>query len=108
MAEESDPLARLFRQRDEERAQIYPAVSPGTAGGRSGPRKVAMPMPGQAQSTDFASSVPKRSSRNGSWDLLAGVRRFEHRYEQFDPRNASQSHLAFAEGDVPKNKVRLV
>ncbi|KAH9858627.1 Mechanosensitive ion channel-domain-containing protein [Lenzites betulinus] len=44
-------------------------------------------------------------SRGGSWDLLAGVRKFEHGYEQFDSRNASHAHLAFADGDVPKNKL---
>ncbi|KAI0081214.1 hypothetical protein K474DRAFT_1588143 [Panus rudis PR-1116 ss-1] len=44
------------------------------------------------------------NSRNGSWDLLAGIRKFEHSYEEFDTRNASESHLAFADGDVPRNK----
>ncbi|EPQ57543.1 hypothetical protein GLOTRDRAFT_74415 [Gloeophyllum trabeum ATCC 11539] len=43
-------------------------------------------------------------SRSGSWDVLAGIRKFEHDYSEFDSRNASQSHLAFAEGDIPKNK----
>lgn len=42
---------------------------------------------------------------SSSWDLLAGIRKFEHSYEEFDTRNASQSHLAFAEGDVPSNRV---
>ncbi|TFK87099.1 hypothetical protein K466DRAFT_491520 [Polyporus arcularius HHB13444] len=46
-----------------------------------------------------------RQSRNASWDLLAGMRKFEQGYEQFDSRNASSSHLAFAEGDIPKNKL---
>ncbi|KAI0268803.1 hypothetical protein BC834DRAFT_923155 [Gloeopeniophorella convolvens] len=45
------------------------------------------------------------SSRNQSWDLLAGVRKFEQSYEQFDPRNASERHLAFADGDLPDSKV---
>ncbi|KAJ7188245.1 Mechanosensitive ion channel-domain-containing protein [Mycena filopes] len=38
----------------------------------------------------------------GSWDLLSGVRKMEHSYQEFDPsRNASEAHLAYAEGDVP-------
>lgn len=43
-------------------------------------------------------------SRNSSWDLLAGIKKFEHSYEEFDSRNASQAHLAYADGDIPKNK----
>ncbi|KAI1796399.1 hypothetical protein LXA43DRAFT_879640 [Ganoderma leucocontextum] len=54
------------------------------------------------ESVDFG----KRASRNGSWDLFAGVKKFERGYEQFDTRNAAESHLTFADGDVPKNKVR--
>jgi hypothetical protein len=46
--------------------------------------------------------------RNSSWDLLAGVRQFESDFEHFDTRNASEAHLAFAEGDVPDNKVRNI
>jgi len=33
-----------------------------------------------------------------------GIKRFEHDFEGFDSRNASESHLAFADGDIPKNK----
>ncbi|KII92920.1 hypothetical protein PLICRDRAFT_103857 [Plicaturopsis crispa FD-325 SS-3] len=40
----------------------------------------------------------------GSSEILSGIRKFEHGYEEFDPRNASQAHLAFAEGDMPANK----
>lgn len=68
--------------------------------GHGGARSKTMPAPGE--STDFG----KRMSRNGSWDLFAGVRKFEQGYEQFDTRNASESHLRFADGDLPKNKVR--
>ncbi|THH00782.1 hypothetical protein EW026_g1806 [Hermanssonia centrifuga] len=56
-----------------------------------------MPMPGQQ-------SGLHPGSRNGSWDVLAGIRKFEHSYEEFDSSNASQSHLAFAEGDIPNNR----
>lgn len=48
------------------------------------------------------------SSRNSSWDLLAGVRKWEESVDQFDSRHASEKHLAFAEGDIPKNKVRAL
>lgn len=44
-------------------------------------------------------------SGGSSWDLLAGIRKFEHSYEEFDTRNASEAHLAFAEGDIPSNGV---
>ncbi|KAI0344847.1 hypothetical protein BDW22DRAFT_1326420 [Trametopsis cervina] len=43
-------------------------------------------------------------SRSGSWDLLAGIRKWEHSYEEFDARNASESHLQFAQGDMPANR----
>ncbi|KAJ6499283.1 Mechanosensitive ion channel-domain-containing protein [Mycena sanguinolenta] len=44
---------------------------------------------------------------SGSWDYFAGMgRKIEHSYEEFDPaRNASEPHLAFADGDVPTDKV---
>lgn len=58
-----------------------------------------MPMPGQS------SGFQHHDNRSGSWDLLAGIRKFEQSYEEFDSRNASQAHLAFAEGDMPKNGV---
>ncbi|THV05025.1 hypothetical protein K435DRAFT_790441 [Dendrothele bispora CBS 962.96] len=44
------------------------------------------------------------SQRNPSWDLLGGFKRFEHEYEEFDTRHASENHLAFAEGDIPQNR----
>ncbi|KAJ7783196.1 Mechanosensitive ion channel-domain-containing protein [Mycena metata] len=46
---------------------------------------------------------PLQSRASGSWDLLSGVRK-EHAYQEFDPaRNASEAHLAYAEGDIPNN-----
>lgn len=45
------------------------------------------------------------NNRTSSWDLLAGIKKLEHSYEEFDSRNASQAHLAYADGDIPKNKV---
>jgi hypothetical protein len=48
-------------------------------------------------------------SRSSSWDVLSGtMKRFEHSYEEFDTRNASNAHLAYADGDVPNNKVRAI
>ncbi|KAJ8489095.1 hypothetical protein ONZ45_g13709 [Pleurotus djamor] len=52
-----------------------------------------------------ASNRPPHSARSPSWDLLSGIKKFEHGYEEFDSRNASEAHLAFADGDVPKNKL---
>ena len=51
------------------------------------------------------SQRPQHSSRNSSWDLLGGARKFGQAYEHFDPRNASEEHLVFADGDLPNSKV---
>ncbi|KAJ7901846.1 Mechanosensitive ion channel-domain-containing protein [Mycena olivaceomarginata] len=48
---------------------------------------------------------PELRHASGSWDMLAGLKKMEHSYEEFDPaRNATEPHLAFAEGDLPDNK----
>jgi hypothetical protein len=47
------------------------------------------------------------NGKNPSWDLLAGYRKFEHSYEEFDTRNASEKHLVFADGDVPNTAVSV-
>jgi hypothetical protein len=46
----------------------------------------------------------KQHPRGSSWDLLGGARKFNEAYEQFDPRNASEQHLVFADGDLPNSK----
>ncbi|KAG6900759.1 hypothetical protein C0993_002183 [Termitomyces sp. T159_Od127] len=52
-----------------------------------------------------SSELPYHSrSRNSSWDLLAGIKKLEHSYEEFDTRNSSQAHLVYADGDMPKSK----
>lgn len=48
------------------------------------------------------------TGKSPSWDLLAGYKKFEHSYEEFDTRNASQKHLVFADGDIPNTPVSLV
>jgi hypothetical protein len=48
------------------------------------------------------------TSKSPSWDLLAGYRKFEHSYEEFDTRNASEKHLVFADGDVPNSAVSVI
>ncbi|KAF8705944.1 Mechanosensitive ion channel, partial [Rhizoctonia solani] len=40
--------------------------------------------------------------RNQSWDFLSGITKD---IDGFDTRNASQAHLQFAEGDIPKNRL---
>lgn len=57
--------------------------------------------------TDGEKTKRPASSRNPSWDMLGGIKKLEQSYENFDTRNASQSHLIYAEGDMPKNKVRV-
>ncbi|KAJ3556902.1 hypothetical protein NM688_g1764 [Phlebia brevispora] len=76
-------MSRSLRNYDADRSSTVPM----------------MPQPGQS------SGFHHESGRSGSWDVLAGIRRFEHSYEEFDARNASESHLAFAEGDLPNNRV---
>lgn len=53
------------------------------------------------QRTETSDFRPHNRS-SSSWDVLGGIR---HSYVEFDPRHASQAHLAFAEGDTPKNGV---
>ena len=40
-----------------------------------------------------------------SWDFKSHLKNLEHDYDEFDPRHARESHLVYADGDVPKNKV---
>ncbi|CAE6471545.1 unnamed protein product [Rhizoctonia solani] len=40
--------------------------------------------------------------RNQSWDFLSGITKD---IDGYDTRNASQAHLQFAEGDIPKNRL---
>jgi hypothetical protein len=49
--------------------------------------------------------MPQAHRPESSWDILNGMKKFEHSYEEFDSRNASERHLAFAQGDLPNNKV---
>ncbi|KAI0305411.1 hypothetical protein B0F90DRAFT_1808688 [Multifurca ochricompacta] len=44
------------------------------------------------------------SDPNQNRGIFEGVRKFGQAYEQFDSRNASEQHLAFADGDLPKSK----
>jgi hypothetical protein len=53
---------------------------------------------------NHSQSRPPHDHRS-SWDILGGIKKFEHNYEEFDSSNASEAHLAFADGDVPKDKV---
>ena len=48
------------------------------------------------------------TNKSPSWDLLAGYRKFEHSYEEFDTRKASEKHLVFADGDVPNTAVSAI
>ncbi|TDL26257.1 hypothetical protein BD410DRAFT_784344 [Rickenella mellea] len=68
----------------------------------------ALYRPGMPHSESHLTNRPNGShptnSRNSSWDLLSGIKKFEHEYEEFDSRNASEAHLQFADGDLPKNK----
>lgn len=91
---------------------------------RSGMNRVSSdvpPMPAAAPSGpvmpmahDYSKRPPLSQSSTGlshrpgasSWDLLAGLRKFESDYEGYDARNAKEEHLRFAQGDMPNNKVR--
>ncbi|KZT08300.1 uncharacterized protein LAESUDRAFT_60532 [Laetiporus sulphureus 93-53] len=68
--------------------------------GEYDPERGPPPMHHRNETVDSGFSSGRRSS---SWDWLGGIRRLEHSVNDFDTRRASQAHLAFAEGDVPKN-----
>jgi hypothetical protein len=98
----------LQAEQNPSSSQSSLPLAPGNSG-RPGPshgydveraQPSGTPAPGMPQPSRPA------NSRTQSWDLLSGIKKFEHSYEEFDSRNASESHLAFADGDVPKNKVR--
>ncbi|TFK26462.1 hypothetical protein FA15DRAFT_667337 [Coprinopsis marcescibilis] len=50
-------------------------------------------------------SRPPLHAHDSSWVKLDGIRKLEKSYDEFDTRNASQAHLIYADGDLPKNKV---
>ncbi|TEB38382.1 hypothetical protein FA13DRAFT_1726059 [Coprinellus micaceus] len=86
---------------DPERGQGYPPAvhSNAQASSSSSHEKVHDP------NTPLKTHRPPGGSRASSWDLLGGIKKIEQSYEQFDTRNASQSHLVYADGDMPKNKL---
>ncbi|KAJ7045534.1 Mechanosensitive ion channel-domain-containing protein [Mycena alexandri] len=70
---------------------------------RSGPSSPQSYDPERAGGMPRPPHLQPRTS--DSWDLLSGVRKMEHAYQEFDPaRNASEAHLAYAEGDIPNNE----
>ena len=62
-------------------------------------------LPPQAHNDSHPQGRTHPAGRNQSWDLLGGARKLGQAYERFDPRNTSEEHLAFADGDLPKSKV---
>jgi hypothetical protein len=43
---------------------------------------------------------------SSSCDVLAGIKKFEQDYEQYDAKNASSAAFIQADGDLPDDKVR--
>jgi hypothetical protein len=80
------------------------------------PQQVSFQKRGQSEDTIEMSSYskpqtggpsrPEAHSRNSSFgNLLAGsVKQFDENISRFDPSQAPEDHLAFAEGDIPDNK----
>jgi hypothetical protein len=62
-------------------------------------------LPSQTYTDSHPQSHHDNSHRRSTWNVLGGARRIGEAYERFDPRNASEQHLAFADGDLPKTKV---
>ena len=62
------------------------------------------PSPSHSTLPLIADDVPKPrlGAEKGS---RGGLERTAHSYGDFDTRRAKESYLAFADGDVPKNKV---
>ncbi|KAA1474278.1 hypothetical protein DENSPDRAFT_840858 [Dentipellis sp. KUC8613] len=81
----------------------YPPSVPQPSG--SGGRRVQFPFGTNNGSGNAPRRPTSQHAQSSSWDLLAGVRKFEQSMDQFDSRNASEQHLVFAEGDLPKSRV---
>jgi hypothetical protein len=62
-------------------------------------------LPSQTYSDSHPQGQQQHSSRNSTWNIFGGARSLGQAYEQFDPRNASEQHLVFADGDLPNSKV---
>lgn len=60
---------------------------------------------GSSSATGHEKPRPDNSRQSSSWAVFGGIKKLEQSYEQFDNRNASQTHLIYADGDMPKNKV---
>jgi hypothetical protein len=98
-AQSSPAVTGGSRKSRHVRMQSSEHVSRSLPPGYEPERSRSMPMPGGDPPFHHA------GSRSGSWDLLAGIRKWEHSYEEFDSRNASATHLQFAQGDIPQNRV---
>ena len=61
-------------------------------------------LPSQVHLDSHPQKPSHPAGRNQSWDLLGEARKLGQGYERFDPRNTSEQHLAFADGDLPKSK----
>jgi hypothetical protein len=62
-------------------------------------------LPSQTYSDSHPQTHHDNSHRHSTWNVLGGARKIGEAYERFDPRNASEQHLAFADGDLPNSKV---
>ncbi|KAI4526439.1 hypothetical protein K525DRAFT_259127 [Schizophyllum commune Loenen D] len=95
----------------EDTHVTYPPYSQNTMASSSSlpmyePRRgeAGMGYPPESKGPQSSMPRPTRLSRSPSWDILNGIKRFENQYEEFDTRKASEDHLAFADGDLPKNR----
>jgi hypothetical protein len=88
--------------RDPNPAQSTTSILPKHA---EDPSQTQADREGDPPQVYFESHSQGHNPRSSSWDLLGGARKFGQAYEQFDPRNASEQHLVFADGDLPNSKV---
>src|SRR5260221_13948237 len=82
----------------------FPAQHSASIHNLSQPQVAGEGLPPQVYYDSQSQGQHTPSTRNSSWDML-GARKIGQAYEQFDPRNASEQHLAFADGDLPNSKV---
>ncbi|KZP03648.1 hypothetical protein FIBSPDRAFT_844740 [Athelia psychrophila] len=82
----------------------YPPPFPSQGGVSGLPTYDQEKTAGFTRAPDQGAARPK-SGGTSSWDLRSEFKKFEQDYEQFEPRNASAAHLAYADGDLPKNKL---
>lgn len=100
-----DPRAPLTRNSEQSARPIPPQRGAFVGGPVDVQVSTHEGLPSQVHLDSHPQNQSHPAGRNQSWDLLGGARKLGQAYERFDPRNTSEQHLAFADGDLPNSKV---